>query len=172
MNNEKAKMRLFHGRCFTGENAEMKTTSFRVPVGLLKDIATVCRFHESGSGRMIAKATGETAKPISQNEFIELALVRLLHDITLEDRGGLRLIVKNPQHFKPANEDTRAEIAAVLADVAALKIDERLGFKTGINELINYHFEKLCKENNGKTYEGGELWEKEAAELRENEKEV
>lgn len=171
MKNGKNISRQFHGRLLTGENAEMKTTSFRAPVGFLKDIAVLCKYHESGAGRMIAKATGEVAKPISQNEFIELALLRLYHDVTLEDQGGLRLIVKNPQHIKPANDETRAEIAQILAEVTALKIDKRLGFKTGINELVNYLFDKLCKENTGTEYTGGELWELELAELRANEKE-
>lgn len=50
MENEKVKRCQFYGQLYTGENAEMKTTSFRAPVGFLKDIATVCQFHEGEAG--------------------------------------------------------------------------------------------------------------------------
>lgn len=171
MENEKVKRCQFYGQLYTGENAEMKTTSFRAPVGFLKDIATVCQFHEGEAGREFARAMRTDVKPMSQNEFITAALIRLMSDTLLEDRGGLRLRIENPQQFKPANEDTRAEVTAILAEVAALKIDKRLGFKTGIIELINYLFERLCKENNGEEYTGGGFYEKELAAMRENQKE-
>ena len=78
------------------------------------------------------------------------------------------LVVTNPQTKKKPTEETRAEIMKILADVAALKIDKRAGFNTGITQLINYHFEKLCKENNGEEYTGEYIAEAERKAMRDN----
>ena len=152
MENNKAKRCQFYGQLYTGENADMKTTSFRAPVGLLKDIATVCEHHN---------------RP-SQNEFIHLALLDRMAQQLLEDRGGLVLQIENPQQYAKPNEDTRAEVAQIMAEVAALKIDKRLGFRTGINELINFLFEKLCKENTGADWAENDLYRAELDALKKN----
>lgn len=152
MEDNKAKRCQFYGQLYTGDNADMKTTSFRAPVGLLKDIATVCEHHNR----------------MSQNEFIHLALLDRMAQQLLEDRGGIVLQIENPQQYATPNEDTRAEVAQIMAEIAALKIDQRLGFRTGVNDLINFLFERLCKENTGGAWAANELYNAELAQLRKN----
>lgn len=152
MEDNKAKRCQFYGQLYTGDNADMKTTSFRAPVGLLKDIATVCEHHNR----------------MSQNEFIHLALLDRMAQQLLEDRGGIVLQIENPQQYAKPNEDTRAEVAQIMAEIAALKIDQRLGFRTGVNDLINFLFERLCKENTGGAWAANELYNAELAQLRKN----
>ena len=122
----------FFNELYTGERAEYKPTSVRLPAGLLEDMAA------------LAEKTGRTQSGLLQ-EFIYKGLCAEYG----RERGDLVLVVTNPQTKKAATEETRAEMLKILADVAALKIDKRAGFHTGINELINYIFEKLCKENTG-----------------------
>lgn len=143
----------FYGELYTGERAEMKPTSLRLPAGFLQDIATVCAAH------------GYT-----QSAFISACIVEGLSKQLAEDRGSLLLKVENPQQYKKPTEETRAEIMQILADVAALKIDERAGFRTGVNELVNYLFEKLCKENNGEQFTENYIYNAELAEMRKNAK--
>ena len=155
MENNNLKRCQFYGQLYTGANAEMKTTSFRAPVGLLKDIATVCEHHEI---------------PASQNQFIQLALLDRMGQQLLEDRGGIVLQIENPQQYAKPNEDTRAEVAQIMAEVAALKIDKRLGFRTGVNDLINFLFERLCKENAGGEWAASDFYKKEHEALKKNHK--
>lgn len=154
MEDNKAKRCQFYGQLYTGDNADMKTTSFRAPVGLLKDIATVCEYHNR----------------MSQNEFIHLALLERMAQQLLEDRGGIVLKIQNPQQYVKPNEDTRAEVAQIMAEIAALKIDQRLGFRTGVNDLINFLFERLCKENTGSEWATSDLYEREHAAMKKNHK--
>ena len=153
MENNNLKRCQFYGQCYTGENADMKTTSFRAPVGLLKDIATVCEHHESAT---------------SQNAFIQRALINELGRVLLQDRGGLVLQIENPQQYAKPNEDTRAEVAQIMAEITALKIDQRLGFRTGVNDLINFLFERLCKENAGGEWAASDFYKKELEALKKN----
>ena len=152
MENNNLKRCQFYGQLYTGENADMKTTSFRAPVGLLKDIATVCEHHNL----------------MSQNVFIHLALLDRMAQQLLEDRGGIVLQIENPQQYAKPNEDTRAEVAQIMAEVAALKIDKRLGFRTGVNDLINFLFERLCKENAGGEWAESDFYKKELEALKKN----
>ena len=152
MENNKAKRCQFYGQLYTGENADMKTTSFRAPVGLLKDIATVCEHHNR----------------MSQNGFIHLALLDRMAQQLLEDRGGIVLQIENPQQYAKPNEDTRAEVAQIMAEITALKIDQRLGFRTGVNDLINFLFERLCKENAGGEWAASDFYKKELEALKKN----
>lgn len=122
----------FFNELYTGERAEYKPTSVRLPAGLLEDLAA------------IAEKTGKTQSGLLQ-EFIYKGLCAEYG----RERGDMILVINNPQRVKPATEETRAEMLKILADIAALKIDKRAGFTTGVNDLINYHFEKLCKENTG-----------------------
>ena len=152
MENNKAKRCQFYGQLYTGENADMKTTSFRAPVGLLKDIATVCEHHNR----------------MSQNGFIHLTLLDRMAQQLLEDRGGIVLQIENPQQYAKPNEDTRAEVAQIMAEITALKIDQRLGFRTGVNDLINFLFERLCKENAGGEWAASDFYKKELEALKKN----
>lgn len=152
MEDNKAKRCQFYGQLYTGDNADMKTTSFRAPVGLLKDIATVCEHHNRKS----------------QNEFIHLALLDRMAQQLLEDRGGIVLKIENPQQYAEPNEDTRAEVAQIMAEIAALKIDQRLGFRTGVNDLINFLFERLCKENTGDAWATSDFYARELDALKKN----
>lgn len=122
----------FFNELYTGERAEYKTTSVRIPAGLLEDL------------QALAEKSGRSQSAMLQ-EFIYKGVCAEYG----KERGDLILVVTNPQTKKKPTEETRAEIMKILADVAALKIDKRAGFHTGINELINYIFEKLCKENTG-----------------------
>ena len=160
----------FYGELYTGERAEMKPTSVRLPAGFLQDIDTVCKYHEGAAGREFAKAMQQEVPAMSRSEFISSALVDQISNTLLEDRGGLLLKVENPQQYKKPTEETRAEIMQILADVAALKIDERAGFRTGVMDLVNYLFEKLCKENNGEQFTENYIYNAELAEMRKNAK--
>lgn len=141
----------FFNELYTGERAEMKPTSVRLPAGFLQDMAIVCEAHG-----------------FTQSAFIAACIYEGMSRQLAEDRGSLLLTVENPQQNKKPTEETRAEMLAILSEVAALKIDKRAGFKTGINELINYHFEKLCKENNGIEFTSENLYSVELAAMREN----
>lgn len=141
----------FFNELYTGERAEYKPTSVRLPAGLLEDMAA------------LAEKTGRSQSAMLQ-EFIYKGLCAEYG----KERGDLVLVVKNPQTKKAATEETRAEMLKILADVAALKIDKRAGFNTGITQLINYHFEKLCKENNGEAFTGEYIAEAERKAMRDN----
>jgi len=141
----------FFNELYTGERAEMKPTSVRLPAGFLQDMAIVCEAHG-----------------FTQSAFIAACIYEGMSRQLAEDRGSLLLTVENPQQIKKPTDETRAEMLAILSEVAALKIDKRAGFKTGINELINYHFEKLCKENNGSEFTSENLYSVELAAMREN----
>lgn len=141
----------FFNELYTGERAEMKPTSCRLPAGFLQDMALVCEAHG-----------------FTQSQFIAACIYEGMSRQLAEDRGSLLLAVENPQQKKKPTEETRAEIMAILSEVAALKIDQRAGFKTGINELINYHFEKLVKENNGEEFTKEYIYNSEIKAIREN----
>lgn len=141
----------FFNELYTGERAEMKPTSVRLPAGLLDDMKVICEAHG-----------------FNQTQFIAACVVEGMARQLAEDSGSLSLMIDNPQRIKAPTEETRAEIMAILADVAALKIDKRAGFNTGITQLINYHFEKLCKENNGEEYTGEYIAEAERKAMRDN----
>ena len=141
----------FFNELYTGERAEMKPTSVRLPAGLLEDLAVICATHG-----------------INQTQFIAKCIYVGMGQQLAKDSGSLLLTIDNPQSKKAPTDETRAEMLAILSEVAALKIDKRAGFKTGINELINYHFEKLCKENNGEEYTGEYIAEAERKAMREN----
>lgn len=141
----------FFGELYTGERAEYKNTSVRLPAGLVDDLKVICEAHG-----------------FTQSQFMAACIVEGMGRQLAEDSGSLSLMIDNPQKIKQPTEETRAEIMAILADVAALKIDKRAGFNTGITQLINYHFEKLCKENNGEAFTGEYIAEAERKAMREN----
>lgn len=126
----------FFNELYTGERAEYKPTSVRLPAGLLEDI------------NKIAEKTGKTQSGLLQ-EFIYKGVCAEM----AKARGDMILVIENPQRKKKATDETRAEILKILAELAALKIDKRAGFNTGVNELINYIFEKLCAENTGNGFD-------------------
>lgn len=143
----------FYGELYTGERAEYKNTSVRLPAGLLDDMKVICE-----------------ANGFTQSQFMQMCIYEGMGRQLAKDSGSLLLCVENPQQKKKPTEETRAEIMAILSDVTALKIDERAGFNTGVNTLVNYIFEKLCKENSGGAYTEEYTGEEERKAMRENAK--